>query len=152
MIVNRDVQEGGLAVGRVGPGEAWRRLAEDPTARLVDVRTREEWSFVGAPDLSALDRPVWLIEWRSFPQMVVNASFEEEFQQKVAVDNPQTVFFICRSGARSMEAAQAAARILDDPQLSLFNVDEGFEGDLDENGQRGRVNGWKACGLPWRQS
>lgn len=150
MINNQDV--GGVAVGRVDPEVAWRGLNEDPTSCLIDVRTREEWTFVGGPDLSQLNRNVWMIEWRSFPQMVVNEHFNEAFKEKFAAATPRNVYFICRSGARSFEAAQSAMRTVDTPQVAFFNVEEGFEGDLDENRQRGRLNGWKARGLPWLQN
>jgi hypothetical protein len=32
-----------------------------------------------------------------------------------------------------------------------YNIAGGFEGDPDTERHRGRVNGWKADGLPWRQ-
>jgi len=32
-----------------------------------------------------------------------------------------------------------------------FNVADGFEGPVDQEGHRGTVAGWKADGLPWRQ-
>jgi rhodanese-related sulfurtransferase len=33
-----------------------------------------------------------------------------------------------------------------------YNIAGGFEGDPDGMRHRGLVNGWKAEGLPWRQS
>jgi rhodanese-related sulfurtransferase len=32
-----------------------------------------------------------------------------------------------------------------------FNLAGGFEGGLDPSRHRGRVDGWKAAGLPWMQ-
>jgi rhodanese-related sulfurtransferase len=58
------------------------------------------------------------------------------------------VLFLCRSGVRSAAAAEAAARA---GYAHAYNVTEGFEGPLDADGHRG-VSGWKAAGLPWRQS
>ena len=57
--------------------------------------------------------------------------------------------FICRSGARSHEAALAAQSA---GYGSVFNVLEGFEGDRDASGHRNTVGGWRAAGLPWTQS
>ena len=67
---------------------------------------------------------------------------------------PGHLFFICRSGSRSLAAARlVAARTLGEGRpVECVNVAEGFEGDLDGEGHRGTVNGWKVAGLPWRQS
>jgi rhodanese-related sulfurtransferase len=76
-----------------------------------------------------------------------NASFLDHLQQ--AGLKPETpVYFICRSGARSLAAAQAAAAA---GYKSVYNVAEGFEGPPNADGHRGEVAGWKAAGLPWRQ-
>jgi len=34
---------------------------------------------------------------------------------------------------------------------NAFNILEGFEGDLDADGQRGHLGGWRKHGLPWTQ-
>ncbi|MNN95427.1 hypothetical protein D3C81_2142330 [compost metagenome] len=57
------------------------------------------------------------------------------------------VVLLCRSGVRSVAAAQRATAL----GLEAYNILEGFEGDADENGQRGRLGGWRLAGLPWRQ-
>lgn len=121
---------------------------------MIDVRTTAEWSFVGVPDLSETNRPLWLVEWRCFPQMAANATFVDDVQTKLQASQPSSVFFICRSGARSYEAAASLRAALSNTgtQIKLFNVEEGFEGDLDDERHRGRLNGWKARGLPWRQA
>jgi rhodanese-related sulfurtransferase len=63
---------------------------------------------------------------------------------------PQTpVLFLCRSGARSRAAAMALTRAGFE---KAFNIAGGFEGDLNGEGHRGQTNGWKAAGLPWRQT
>ena len=56
--------------------------------------------------------------------------------------------YLCRSGNRSIGSAQAATAAGIGPS---YNVLDGFEGNLDENGHRGGT-GWKAVGLPWKQS
>lgn len=141
-------------VEAVAPEEAWRRLSEDPKALLVDVRTRAEWTFVGAPDLGGIDRSVAFVEWVGFPPEGPNRRFLEQLDSAVAEAGARTVLFICRSGARSLSAAEAAqahfARL--GAAVKCVNVAEGFEGDLDGAGRRGAIGGWKARGLPWRQS
>jgi rhodanese-related sulfurtransferase len=136
------------------PPEAFAALAEDPGSALVDVRTRAEWTFTGMPDLSGLGRDVLAVEWVSFPGMAPNPRFYEDVVEQAGGTLPDRLFFICRSGARSlaaarMVAAEAASR---GHPARCTNVAEGFEGELDGEGHRGRINGWKAHGLPWRQS
>ncbi len=138
--------------GDIGADEAWARLAADPKAQLVDVRTMAEWNFVGLPDLSTLGRRVHCIEWQSFPTMAANPGFANDAEQAVLAagagrDTP--IFFLCRSGARSRAAAVAMAAA---GFTQAFNVANGFEGDPDGMRHRGHINGWKAAGLPWRQS
>lgn len=141
-------------VDEVGPAAAYRLLESDSSTALVDVRTRAEWAFVGVPDLSGTGRPLWLVEWAGFPGMTQNPAFLEELSTWMGDAVPERLLFICRSGSRSMAAAQAVAAALAGKGIETHctNVAEGFEGDLDAEGHRGRKNGWKARGLPWRQS
>lgn len=140
-------------IPEVGPREAWKILSEDKAAVLVDVRTRPEWSFVGVPDLSETGKETILLEWKSWPDMTQDPDFAGALMEKVA-GLPSRCLFICRSGARSMQAAQAAAAAFSakGSPVDCINVAEGFEGDLDANDHRGGLNGWKARGLAWRQS
>ena len=131
---------------------AWDLLAKDAQAQLVDVRTVAEWNFVGLPDLSPLGREPHRIEWQSYPSMQINSHFVADAAERLqaAGAGPDTsVLFLCRSGARSRAAAVAMTRA---GFQKAFNIAGGFEGDLDDEGHRGRVNGWKALGLPWRQT
>ncbi|MBL4807130.1 MAG: rhodanese-like domain-containing protein [Rhodobacteraceae bacterium] len=143
-----------IDVTEVSPVEAWKGLASDDCAVLVDVRTKSEWSYVGGPDLDELDKQVIRVEWLAFPDMAVNQGFAGELFSRFGDKFPPTIYFLCRSGVRSLDAAdfvlEAAAEIGRNPRC--VNVSEGFEGDLDENRQRGHVNGWKKHGLPWRQT
>lgn len=143
----------GAQILEVGPRDAWKILSEDAAAVLVDVRTRPEWSFVGGPDLSDLDRDVLQVEWKFWPDMAPNPAFAETVMDGAGAQ-PSRILFICRSGARSMQAAQAVAETLSAKGISVecINVAEGFEGDLDDAGRRGTFNGWKARGLAWAQS
>ena len=127
--------------GSLLPTEALTFLQENSDARLVDVRSKAEWSWVGRIP-GAVE-----IEWLGFPSMQVNPDFLEHLSLKVPKESP--VMFICRSGVRSNQAAIAA---LESGYVNCFNVLEGFEGDKDSNGHRGVQGGWKAAGLPWVQS
>lgn len=148
------VSERRSTVDELIPPNALAVLAEDPDSVLVDVRTRAEWTFTGMPDLSELGRRVLAVEWASFPGMASNPRFYEEVVEQAGGRLPDRLLFICRSGARSMAAAQRIAAEADarGRTVHCINVAEGFEGDLDGEGHRGRVNGWKVHGLPWRQS
>jgi len=133
--------------GDVAPAAAYTVLADTPDAVLVDVRTRAEWSWVGAPDLTALGKSVVPIEWVGFPGGARNGAFLAELA--AAVPKEATVLFLCRSGVRSVAAAEAATAA---GWTAAHNVLEGFEGNPDAAGHRGTTGGWKVAGLPWRQS
>jgi len=141
-------------IDEVDPAEAYHLLETDPETALIDVRTRAEWAFVGLPDLSVLDRPLWPIEWVAFPNMARNPTFVDELTARMDGNLSARLLFICRSGSRSMAAALTVAATLGAQGVAAHctNVSEGFEGDLDQDGHRGRTNGWKARGLPWRQN
>ncbi|GMG82207.1 rhodanese-like domain-containing protein [Paralimibaculum aggregatum] len=141
-------------VDAVDPSVAYDILRETPGTVLVDVRTRAEWTFVGLPDLGGIDRPLWLVEWAQFPVMSPNPGFLPRLRELIGEETPARILFICRSGGRSMHAAQAVAAAFEAEGRGVHctNVAEGFEGDLDAEGRRGRAGGWKARGLPWAQS
>ena len=141
-------------IDSVTPDQAYDAIQANPSQPLVDVRTRAEWSFVGVPDLSAADGRLIVVEWTTFPEMRGNPSFFDELDRQFGSTSPERIFFLCRSGVRSLHAAEAVAEhyAKQNRIVHCTNVAEGFEGDLDENGHRGRVNGWKARRLPWRQS
>lgn len=136
-------------VRSVAPREAWSLLENNPQAVLVDVRTRAEWAFVGLPDVSALGKDVILLEWQGFPDMQQTRGFADLLAGQIPDRRNDPILFLCRSGARSLAAAQTMAVA---GYTDCINIAEGFEGDLDGDRRRGRVNGWKAAGLPWRQT
>ncbi|GAA0539380.1 rhodanese-related sulfurtransferase [Rhizomicrobium palustre] len=133
--------------GDVSVTEAWELISQG--AVLVDVRTAAEWAFVGLPDLSSLGRTVARVEWQSFPSGQPNPGFLPEVVAAVGEDKDAKILFLCRSGARSRAAAIALTAA---GYENCFNVAGGFEGDLDQHRQRGKINGWKAEGLPWAQT
>jgi rhodanese-related sulfurtransferase len=132
--------------GDVTPSEAWEALQADERAVLVDCRTLAEWSYVGLPDLRPIHKDVIRIEWQTFPTGSVNQRFTEELAA-AGVDKDVPLYFLCRSGVRSIAAAEAATR---EGWSNAHNVLEGFEGPHDAERHR-TVSGWKVAGLPWVQ-
>ena len=138
----------GNYAGDVSVADAMQALTDDPKAVLVDVRSQPEWTFIGLPDLNAIGKRPHCIEWQIFPGMSGNPAFLSQLAAAVP-ERGAPVYFLCRSGARSRAAAIAATEA---GFTRAHNVAGGFEGDLDERGHRGSRTGWKAAGLPWRQS
>ena len=131
----------GLAYhGEVTPAEAWA-LQVAGAARLIDVRTRAEWTYVGRVDGAPL------VEWRAFGAEHPNPRFIEALSAEAPREVP--VMLLCRSAVRSHAAAELAAR---SGWTVAMNVLEGFEGELDDSGHRGIRGGWRKAGLPWIQS
>lgn len=127
--------------GALLPSEAHALTWQVPGAKLIDVRTRAEWEYVGhVPDSV-------LVEWNTYPNGDRNPRFIEQLQAQIEkTESP--VMFLCRSGARSHHAA-AAASLAGYP--NSYNILEGFEGDKDPRGHRSSVGGWRFAGLPWTQ-
>jgi rhodanese-related sulfurtransferase len=134
--------------GDVAPATAWKILSERKDAVLIDVRTRAEWNYVGLPDLASLAKQPALIEWQVFPSMQPNPEFVATLSGALT-DKEAPLLFLCRSGARSAAAAKAMTAA---GYSTCLNVADGFEGPLDAQAKRGAAGGWKAAGLPWRQT
>ena len=128
--------------------ETWELLENNPDAVLVDVRTTAEWAYVGMPDLSPIGKAVHPVSWVLFPDMSKNASFIDEISA-IQPKKSAPMIFLCRSGVRSIAAAEAATRAGFEKS---YNVLEGFEGGPDAEGHRGKTGGWKVAGLKWKQS
>jgi rhodanese-related sulfurtransferase len=127
--------------GAVTPEEAYALVQGLPGTRIIDVRTRPEWDFVGHIPHSIL------IEWNRYPAGARNPAFLDEL--KAAAPDPETpVLFLCRSGQRSDGAASVAAAA---GYKKAFNILDGFEGARDGTGHRGTLGGWRKAGLPWVQ-
>lgn len=124
--------------GAVTPTEAWQ-LSGQPGVHVVDVRSPEEHRYVGHVPGSLL------VVWRGTSDDQV-AQFMTELRERAA---PQgIVLLLCRSSVRSVRAAVAATR---DGYGQAYNILEGFEGKLDDQQQRGKIDGWRKAGLPWKQ-
>lgn len=124
------------------PQQAWDLMQANPNAVLIDVRTKVEHGFVGRP-LNAVHVP-----WKEAPDWQLNPDFIKQVTQAVSdISNP--VLLLCRSGVRSLAAADA---LQEAGFKHLINILDGFEGDLDENKHRGNQGGWRFAELPWEQS
>ncbi len=137
--------------GDVSPNECWEMLQAEKSSVLVDVRTRAEWAFVGTPVLTDGNAMFMPLEWQAYPTMEVDPEFVQKLVSGLenrGLGKDTKICFLCRSGVRSLAAANAVAAV---GYANTFNVTGGFEGDADENGHRGNRNGWKFDGLPWRQ-
>lgn len=133
--------------GNITPTEAWKILADNPKAVLVDVRTTAEWAYVGQADVSSLTKEAVLLEWKIFPAMEANPDFAKELSAKLS-DKDAPLLFLCRSGVRSKAAA---ITMTTDGFKTCYNIATGFEGNKNDDGHRGHVGGWKVEGLPWKQ-
>ena len=124
--------------GDISPEQAWAWV-QAGDAVLVDIRSDAEREWVGfVPGAIAL-------AWKQWPGMGLNPQFDAGI---VSAAGGKKVLLLCRSGVRSIAAARQASQL----GVQAYNILEGFEGDPDEHGQRGRVGGWRMRGLPWRQN
>lgn len=135
-------------VKNIDPTAAWEILQADPSAVLIDVRTKMEYDYVGHPPIALH------VFWAEWPDWTVNPNFVAEVKAllqarpgQLSLSTP--VLTLCRSGTRSLAAGQLLA---DAGFAQVYNVDEGFEGERDLNKHRNAVNGWRARGLPWEQT
>ncbi|MDZ7734963.1 MAG: rhodanese-like domain-containing protein [Gammaproteobacteria bacterium] len=137
-----------IKIKDISPAEAWQML-EQSRAVLLDVRTTMEYQYVGHP-VGAV-----LVPWKEPPDWEVDPQFVSRARAALAEragDEPveeMPVLTICRSGKRSLAAAEALAR---QGFREVYNIGEGFEGNLDEKGHRNTVNGWRFNNLPWEQT
>ena len=130
------------AIKSVSPNQAYEILQNDSQSKLIDTRTLIEYSFVGHP-IGAIHVP-----FKRPPNWDVLPDFIEQLESH-GINSSTPLVLMCRSGARSM----AAANILEQAGYqSLYNMDEGFEGDKDDHNHRGTLSGWRFHQLPWEQS
>ena len=133
----------------ISPKAAYQLLQDDSRAVLVDIRSSMEFLFVGHPK-GAVHVP-----WIDEPDWDINPEFVTEVRKLllggvVCADNDgcAPIVLICRSGKRSHEAGKA---LLAAGLINVMHVDEGFEGELNEEHQRSKVGGWRFHQLPWEQ-
>jgi len=134
-----EVQAAQGYAGDISPALAWAWV-QSGQAILVDVRTDAERVWVGSvPDAHAL-------AWKQWPDMLLNPAFDAGIRALGA--NGKKLLLLCRSGVRSIAAAQRATEL----GLEAYNILEGFEGDPNDQAHRGLQGGWRYRGLPWQQT
>lgn len=133
----------------LSPTAAYAYLQDTPNSLLVDIRSSMEYLFVGHPvgavHVAWIDEPDWDINPDFIPD--IQRTAESRFKG-VDARKDASILLICRSGKRSQEAGAA---LLAAGFEKVLDVNEGFEGDRDENHQRGTLGGWRFHGLPWEQ-
>ncbi len=133
-------------VKNLSPKQVYTILSQSQDAVFIDIRTFAENKFVGRPECA-----LHLIPWVDEPDWEINPDFVKQISNIVAhhpspLDTP--IILLCRSGNRSLDAGKL---LLQNGYTDISHVATGFEGDLDENDQRGNLNGWRHDGLPWIQ-
>jgi rhodanese-related sulfurtransferase len=132
----------------ITPTEAHELLEANPRAVLVDVRSSMEYLFVGHP------KGAVHVAWIDEPEWKVDPHFAAHVRQLMLgglschEKDCAPVVLICRSGKRSQEAGEALVK---DDFPEVYNVLEGFEGELDDTHHRSTVGGWRFHDLPWEQ-
>lgn len=133
----------------LSPTQAAELLQKDARAVLVDIRSSMEFLFVGHP------RGAVHVPWIDEPDWDINPEFTTEIRKLLLggvvcseAQDCAPVILICRSGKRSHDAGK---RLIEDGMTNIYHVDEGFEGELDDNHQRSTLGGWRYHGLPWEQ-
>lgn len=123
-------QVGLLYAGDIAPQEAWQLFSQQE-ALLIDVRTVEEREAVGyVPDSIH-------VAWATGNPLVKNPHFVRELERHA--HKLDVILLLCRSGRRSVAAADAVSRL---GFKNVFNITEGFEGE------QGHSNGWLTRKLP----
>ena len=108
--------------------DAFDFLSKNLNSYLIDTRSNLEWKTTGIPDLSSMNKETYLINWGP----VLNQSFFEEYKNFLSTrfDQKDSLFFVCRSGSRSLMAAQFAIKF---GFKNSFNIFEGFYNESDQN-------------------
>jgi rhodanese-related sulfurtransferase len=146
------VNPAGSYSGDISSRDAWEGLTRSPDAALIDVRSKAEWVYVGVPVVSSVGKKTLLVEWDDFTTGTLVPDFVGRLKAALAengIPDEAPLYFICRSGNRSRNAAIAATAA---GHPNCFNIEFGFEGRLDAERHRNTPGSWKAEGLPWVQS
>jgi len=136
-------------VNGLTPQEAYDMVHGPSRAILVDIRSSMEFLFVGHPvgavHVPWVDEPSWDVDPHftlNIRKLILGGVHDTEEQASIPI------ILICRSGKRSKLAGD---KLLEDGLTHVYHIEEGFEGDRDENNQRGTLGGWRFRGLPWEQ-
>jgi len=141
----------GLYVSAKEAYERWK--AEPDKVKIIDVRTPEEYLFVGHPTMAwKIPVAVQLYEWDAEKKRYPMKPLLDFVARMREVANPDdTLMLMCRSGGRSAIAVNFLAQA---GFKHVYNIIDGMEGDTIQDpdsvfvGQRLK-NGWKNAGNPW---
>lgn len=136
-------------VTHISAQKAWDLIQKEPNVAFIDVRSDMEYLFIGHPT-GAVN-----ISWISEPDWEINPDFVREVRKLILggiIDSPEhhsvPVVLICRSGNRSDEAGKL---LVENGFKRVYNIEQGFEGELDDKHHRSTIGGWRHDGLPWEQ-
>jgi rhodanese-related sulfurtransferase len=132
----------------VSAQEALDALKNQQSAQLVDVRSDAEWKFSGLPNLESLNKQTITISLKTYPDFSDNPDFLEALVFAIP-ERSTPIYFLCKTGGRSRVAAKKAQSA---GYTHAYNIAGGFEGEFNQQRQRGQVSGWKAAQLPWEQA
>jgi len=108
--------------------DAFDILTKKVDSHLIDTRSDLEWKTTGIPDLSSINKETYLINWAP----VLDQIFFEQYKKFLLIkfNQKDSLFFICRSGSRSLLAARYAIEF---GFKNSFNIYEGFYNENDQN-------------------
>jgi rhodanese-related sulfurtransferase len=135
-------------VKSISPSQAWEIIENTPLALFIDVRSGMEFLMIGHP------KGAVHIPWVDEPDWEINPDFEKQVRNLLLggisciEGNCPPIILICRSGKRSLEAGE---KLIASGLKNIYNIDTGFEGELDSNHHRSTLAGWRHEGLPWAQ-
>jgi rhodanese-related sulfurtransferase len=141
----------GLYVTAAQAYEMWKAAPDE--VKVIDVRTPEEYAFVGHPEM-VWNIPLAFVTYqRSAGRIEYGSKMNPGFVSLVQeVAKPtDTLLLMCRSGGRS---AMAVNKLAAAGFKNVYNITDGMEGDKVEDSEsvfhgKRMKNGWKNSGLPW---
>jgi rhodanese-related sulfurtransferase len=136
-----------MSLVELSSSQCWDFLQQNKgNSFLIDVRSKEEWLETGVADLSSINNEARLISWLLFtPHTHQNDNFITDLNMSIQ-DKDAHLFFICKSGGRSAQAANATIK---DGYKNCYNVNDGFVGNMFNNNlKETNLNGWMNSNLP----
>ena len=126
-------------------------LAAPEQVKILDVRTAEEYLFVGSPTMAwrvpvAVQSYAWDTDKEQFPLQLCS---DFTVRVRTIAEPGDALFVICRSGGRSAIACNLLAK---DGFKNVYNIIDGMEGDANADSEKPPQGGWKNSGCPWTKT
>ncbi len=142
--------------------QAYDHMMKDMDNTLfLDIRTPSELNYLGVTSVmdanvptDTMDGSAWDDKKRRYVRKH-NENFVADVDVRLkakGLKKTDTVILMCRSGKRSVKAANELAK---NGYTKVYTVVDGYEGDKVKEGKdKGKrmKNGWKNSGLPWTYS